>query len=95
MLDNGFPVYWECECLFAEFIPYVFQVLALLLEMHAEGAISAPYLALFAHLLQPSLWSRDGNIPPLARLLEAYISKGIQQLEADKLVSSMSWFALW
>jgi len=55
--------------------------------MHAERAISAPYIALFAHLLQPSLWSRDGNIPPLVRLLQAYISKGVQLLEADKLVS--------
>jgi hypothetical protein len=71
---------------FAEFIPYVFQVLALLLEMRADGSISAPYLALFPHLLQPSLWARDGNIPPLGRLLQAYIGKGILQVEADKLV---------
>jgi len=71
----------------AEFIPYVFQVLALMLEMHAEGAVSPPYLALFPHLLQPVLWSRDANIPPLVRLLQAYISRGIRQIETDKLVS--------
>lgn len=74
----------------AEFIPYVFQVLALLLEMHNDGSISAPYLALFPHLLQPSLWARDGNVPPLVRLLVAYIGKGILQLEADKLVCGLT-----
>ena len=71
----------------AEFIPYVFQVLALMLEMHAESAISPSYQALLPHLLLPSLWSRDGNIPPLVRLLQAYISRGIRQIETDKLVS--------
>jgi len=71
----------------AEFIPYVFQVLALMLEMHSDNAVSPPYLALFPHLLLPALWSRDGNIPPLVRLLQAYISRGIRQIEADKLVS--------
>ena len=72
----------------AEFMPYVFQVLALLLEIRGEGTISAPYIALFPHLLQPVLWTRDGNIPPLVRLIQAYITKGVQQIEADKLVSS-------
>ena len=71
----------------SEFIPYVFQVLALMLEMHAVGAVSPPYLALFPHLLLPVLWSRDGNIPPLVRLLQAYISRGIRQIESDKLAS--------
>jgi len=65
----------------------VFQVLALMLEMHAEGAVSPPYLALFPHLLLPVLWSRDGNIPPLVRLLQAYISRGVRQIESDKLAS--------
>jgi len=71
----------------SEFIPYVFQVLALMLEMHGDGAVSPPYLALFPHLLLPVLWSRDGNIPPLVRLLQAYIGRGIRQIETDKLVN--------
>ena len=73
--------------LFAEFIPYVFQVLALMLEMHSEGTISPPYQALLPHLLLPVLWSRDGNIPPLVRLLQAYVSRGIRQIDTDKLAS--------
>jgi len=88
----------------SEFIPYVFQVLALMLEMHAEGTVSPPYLALFPHLLLPVLWSRDGNIPPLVRLLQAYISRGVRQIETDKLASlyhrsfykrSNYWFLIW
>ena len=85
LLDNVRVV--ELLFVVSEFIPYVFQVLALMLEMHAEGAVSPPYLALFPHLLLPVLWSRDGNIPPLVRLLQAYISRGIRQIETDKLAS--------
>ena len=85
MPDNAKGVYLLFTM--AEFIPYVFQVLALMLEMHAENAVSPPYLALFPHLLLPALWSRDGNIPPLIRLLQAYVSRGIRQIETDKLVS--------
>jgi len=77
-----------------EFIPYVFQVLALMLEMHADGAVSPPYLALFPHLLLPVLWSRDGNIPPLVRLLQAYVSRGIRQIETDKLASIYQPFSI-
>ncbi|KAK2193331.1 hypothetical protein NP493_15g03058 [Ridgeia piscesae] len=67
-----------------EFIPYVFQILSLLLEMHTDSVPSA-YMALFPHLLQPILWERPGNIPPLVRLLQAYIEKGAKQIEADKV----------
>jgi len=72
----------------------VFQVLALMLEMHADGAVSPPYLALFPHLLLPVLWSRDGNIPPLVRLLQAYVSRGIRQIETDKLASIYQPFSI-
>jgi hypothetical protein len=56
----------------AEFVPYVFQVMSLLLEIHTSS-IPNSYMALFPHLLQPVLWERTGNIPPLVRLLQAYL----------------------
>ena len=59
----------------AEFVPYVFQVMSLLLEIHSSS-IPASYLALFPHLLQPGLWERTGNIPPLVRRLQAYLERG-------------------
>lgn len=57
-----------------EFLPYVFQVLSLLLEIR-QNEIPAPYMELFPLLLSPVLWERNGNIPPLVRLLQAYIEK--------------------
>lgn len=73
-----------------EFVPYVFQVMSLLLEIHTSD-IPSSYLALFPHLLQPVLWERTGNIPPLVRLLQAYLEKGggtIASSAADKIVSA-------
>lgn len=72
-----------------EFVPYVFQVMSLLLEIHSNS-IPSSYMALFPHLLQPTLWERTGNIPPLVRLLQAYLEKGgatIASNAADKIVS--------
>jgi len=63
-----------------EFIPYVFQVMSLLLEVR-DPPIPESYQALFPHLLAPVLWERPGNIPPLVRLLQAFIEKS-----ADKIV---------
>lgn len=66
-----------------EFIPYVFQILALLLEMHTK--VSDEYMGLFPHLLQPVLWERPGNIPPLVRLLQAYIEKGSGHIQPERV----------
>ena len=62
-------------------------------------------MQLFPHLLAPLLWERPGSIPPLVRLLQAYISKGSKQIEPERLVSlenlsvcqyvSQSCFIFW
>uniref|UniRef100_A0A672IRX6 Exportin-2 n=1 Tax=Salarias fasciatus TaxID=181472 RepID=A0A672IRX6_SALFA len=71
-----FPVFTEIlQNDVQEFLPYVFQVMSLLLEIHSNS-IPSSYMALFPHLLQPVLWERTGNIPPLVRLLQAYLEKG-------------------
>ena len=60
-----------------EFIPYVFQVLAQLLEYRGVGvALSASYVGLFPPLLTPTLWESKGNVPALTRLIVAYVNKG-------------------
>lgn len=63
-----------------EFIPYVFQLLSLLLELHESGTIPETYMLLFPCLLKPVLWDRPGNIHPLVRLLRAFIHKGPAQI---------------
>ncbi|XP_005175375.1 exportin-2 [Musca domestica] len=77
-----------------EFMPYVFQMLSLLLEIReGSGAIPEPYWALFPCLLAPPLWDRSGNISPLIRLLCAFIRQGATQIAAmDKLNAILGIF---
>jgi len=72
-----------------EFMPYVFQMLSVLLEMReGTGTIPEPYWALFPCLLSPALWDRTGNVTPLIRLISAFIKQGSAQIQAlGKLVS--------
>jgi exportin-2 (importin alpha re-exporter) len=64
-----------------EFTPYVFQLLAQILEFRPESAgLGDAYTSLFLPLLTPSLWEKKGNIPALTRLLTAYLSKGPNDL---------------
>lgn len=55
LLSNVMPCYFVTE-----FLPYVFQVLSLLLEIR-QDEIPAPYMELFPLLLAPVLWERNGN----------------------------------
>uniref|UniRef100_A0A8B9RB38 Exportin-2 n=1 Tax=Astyanax mexicanus TaxID=7994 RepID=A0A8B9RB38_ASTMX len=90
-----FPVFTEIlQSDVQEFVPYVFQVMSLLLEIHTNN-IPSSYMALFPHLLQPVLWERTGNIPPLVRLLQAYLEKGgatIASSAADKIPGLLGVF---
>lgn len=63
-----------------EFVPYVFQILSLLLEVHTPGQIPQPYMELFTFLLIPVLWERSGNVKPLVRLIQAYVRIGSAQV---------------
>lgn len=71
-----------------EFMPYVFQMLALLLEMReTTSTIPEAYWALFPCLLSPTLWDRPGNVTPLIKLICAFIRQGSPQVAAmQKLV---------
>ena len=66
----------------AEFTPYVFQILALMLESSTPPAETAAgqgitlteqYVQLLPALLAPQTWDRQANIPALVRLLDAYL----------------------
>ncbi|PSN32353.1 Exportin-2 [Blattella germanica] len=75
-----------------EFVPYVFQILSLLLEQHNSGTIPEPYMVLFPCLLAPVLWERPGNIHPLVRLLQTFIQTGAAQISASQKVSLIEHF---
>lgn len=69
-----------------EFIPYVFQLLSLLMEMTNQGTIPEPYMQLLPCLLSPVLWERPANVGPLVRLLSAFSIQASAQIVAqDKL----------
>ena len=65
----------------SEFTPYVFQVLAQLLEYRTSASgLGDAYKSLFAPLLSPAIWDRKGNIPALTRLLRAYLGNAAGEL---------------
>ncbi len=67
----------------AEFVPYVFQVLAQLLSSRpVNSGLSDAYRALFTPLLSPVMWERKGNVPALTELYVAYISRGMAEIVA-------------
>ncbi|KAI4498822.1 hypothetical protein M0802_005997 [Mischocyttarus mexicanus] len=85
-----FPVFQEIlQQDTLEFIPYVFQILALFLELRTTQEIPDPYMALFPCLLAPVLFERQANIHPLNRLLQAYVSHGSQLIIAQDRTSGL------
>lgn len=77
-----------------EFLPYVFQMLSLLMEIRQKiGSVPEPYFALFPCLLSPVLWERAGNITPLMRLLCTFVKQASPQIKAQgKLLSVLGVF---
>ena len=68
----------------AEFAPYVFQILALLLRYNRS--LSDAYASLLPPILHPMLWERSGNVPALASLLEAYLVVGSKHIVRQNLL---------
>jgi len=63
---------------FADFLPYAFQILALMLDLTSntsQHGISDLYSKLFTVLWAESLWQNPSNAPGLVRLLTAYFVK--------------------
>jgi exportin-2 (importin alpha re-exporter) len=53
-----------------------------MLEAHATG-FPDTYRALLPHLLTPAVWQPRGSVPPLVRLIKAYVSKDAKAMEAN------------
>ncbi|XP_044735221.1 exportin-2 isoform X2 [Chrysoperla carnea] len=67
-----------------EFIPYVFQLISMLMELGGNatpGTVAEPYLALLPCLMAPVLWERQANTHPLVRLLCAFAMKAYSQIQ--------------
>lgn len=73
-----------------EFIPYVFQVLALLLSARQRNSgLSSSFQMLLPPLLTPALWESKGNIPGLVDLLRSYIIVGMNDILKNNHVQSI------
>jgi len=59
----------------ADFVPYVFQLLAALLELHPSASLSDFYRSLIGPILKVDYWLAKGNVPALTRLLSSLISR--------------------
>ena len=76
----------------SEFLPYVFQILSLLLELRPLP-IPPSYMSIYPLLLTPVLWERSGNIPALVRLLQAFIEKTPGEVTSgDRLTALLGVF---
>lgn len=69
-----------------EFHPYVFQILAQLVEMRNGGNLPDNYLVLLTPLLAPMFWERQGTVPALARLLRAYVAAAPGEIVSRSLL---------
>ncbi|RDA93454.1 hypothetical protein CP533_2671 [Ophiocordyceps camponoti-saundersi (nom. inval.)] len=58
-----------------EFLPYIFQILAQLLESSPTEGLSDNFKALLAPLMAAPLWETRGNVPACTRLLSAVIPR--------------------
>lgn len=64
---------------YIEFIPYIFQILAQLLELHpVDQGLPDSYRALLQPLLAAGLWEQRGNVPALVRIWKALLARGGQ-----------------
>ena len=67
-----------------EFIPYVFQLFAALLEARSSAELPDYYKDLIQPILSAQLWETRGNTPALTRLLCALISRGSDHILAHR-----------
>ena len=71
-----------------EFAPYVFQLLAQMIETRTKSVglrndpLPPAYMGIFPALLAPALWDRQANVVALVRLLEAYLRKAPAEIAA-------------
>lgn len=70
--------------MYKEFIPFVFQIFSLLLELSESKELPGNFKQLVDHILAPGAWESRGNVPPLARFLAAVMPKASQVILAEQ-----------
>ncbi|XP_075668780.1 exportin-2-like [Castanea sativa] len=65
-----------------ELFPYVFQLLAQLIELN-RPPIPPGYMQIFEILLSPESWKKASNVPETVRLLQAFLQKAPDELKQE------------
>ncbi|KAG6449355.1 hypothetical protein O3G_MSEX006002 [Manduca sexta] len=93
--DALFPIFQEIlQNDVQEFMPYVFQMLSLLLELRGAGGGDSAgdgdaYGALLPCVVAPALWERAANVRPLVRLLCAFVAARPQLVISSGRLNAM------
>ncbi|KAI5292146.1 importin-alpha export receptor [Ascosphaera acerosa] len=69
-----------------EFMPYIFQLLAALLEANPSASLPDYYQSLIAPILVPVMWESKGNVPALVRLLSSMIPRGVEVITRNNQI---------
>ncbi|KAI1377309.1 putative mportin-alpha export receptor [Hypoxylon crocopeplum] len=69
-----------------EFLPYVFQIFAKLLERNPSETLPSNFKALIPPLTMLTSWGTRGNVPALTRLLSAIIPRASRSIVAENYV---------
>ncbi|TFK20990.1 importin alpha re-exporter [Coprinopsis marcescibilis] len=72
-----------------QYIPYAFQVLAQMLELHERGQVPPEYAGLLPFLLTPAVWQQKGSVPGLVKLLKAFLSRSSASMYASGQIPSV------
>lgn len=69
-----------------EFMPYVFQLLAAIVEAEPSKPLPGAFQPLLSPVLMPNLWEQRGNVPALARLLSALVLRSSSEMVANNQI---------
>ncbi|KAG2133137.1 CAS/CSE protein [Suillus cothurnatus] len=73
-----------------QYIPYVFQILAQMLEAHNTG-VPSEYRSLLPFLLTPTCWQQKGSIPGLVKLLKAFLARdGAEMVKTGQIAAVLA-----
>jgi exportin-2 (importin alpha re-exporter) len=72
-----------------EFTPYVFQLLAAIVEAEPDKPLPDMLQPLIAPILAPALWEQRGNVPALVRMLSALIIRSAADMQASGQIENV------
>ncbi|KAI5826864.1 Cse1-domain-containing protein [Schizophyllum commune Tattone D] len=71
-----------------QYVPYVFQLLAQMLEAH-PSSVSDAYRSLLPLLFTPATWQQKGSIPGLVKLLRAFLARDAKGMFAAGQIANV------